>query len=301
MSNSYFPIPGPQGISVTTTGPTGSTNMNNNTGPTGQSRTSSSYGTGPAGPNGVITGTGLTGPNGQNGNVNVTGPTGHSASNGTTGPTGMAGNVNTSTGPIGYQGQNSLGTTGPAGQHTNIYNYIPIVAATGQTGIAYNSSYLNSAIDINTFNSTTTFNLPSLGSVSSGNWFNISKKAFDSGGGVYAVSSNTLKITANGTDQIFGAIQSSFNTTPSTSSLTSVLSNQTDGSNALIVSTGNSWKLNNNAFGWNPDFIWKVVYMGYDTTDPIDQQILAAVADGYNLIILAFYMFSLSGPDPSSG
>ena len=275
------------------TGPAGSASGTGATGPTGQP--------GPTGQSGSASGTGATGPIGPAG---ITGPTGHA------GPTGQAGSASGTgaTGPTGQAGptgpsssSSSTGATGPTGA-INLYHYIPITAATGQTCIA-GGALINSAVDIDTTNTSTTLLLPALGSVTPGNWFNISKKATATGG-VFSVSSNILNIAASGVEQIYGPIYSSLNETTTTVSLNTISSVQTDASNALIMSAGNVWKLNGPAFGWSQPssgFAWKVVYMGYDTTLPIDQQILDAVSEGFNYIVLAFYMFSIPGPDPTSG
>src|SRR5438046_2505730 len=209
----YIPVSGPVGP----TGPTGprGTNTQGSTGPTG-----------PTGPTGM-------GPTGPTGLSSITGPTGQTV------PTGAAG----STGPTG-----PTGTTGATG--SALYHYVAITTATGQTGINYISSYLNSDIDIDTTNSATTFHLPSIASVSPGNWFNISKKAVNTAG-VYAVSSNTLTISATGTDRLYGAINSTTTPVPTTISSLTIVSNLQDSSVALLMQAGDVWHINNLAFGWH--------------------------------------------------
>src|SRR5437868_11183352 len=292
---------GPTGATIQFTGPTGPT------GQTGQMGNTGSIGkTGATGPTGQAGLTGQTGPTGQTGRMGPstastgpTGPVGPNNSNGTTGPTGRIGatGITGPTGPTGQTGrtgstgQQQTGPTGPAGAvgpAEALYHYVPITTATGQTGISYSSTYLNSAVDVDTTNSATTFYLPTIASVSPGNWFNLSKKAVATGG-VYAVSSNTLTISATGTDRIYGAIESSTNTTPTVVSATTIQSNLDDASNVLLIQSANVWHINELAYGWGTSqtgptggFQYKVVYMGYDNTDTIDVQITAAVNDGYN-------------------
>jgi hypothetical protein len=237
------------------------------------------------------------------------------------GPTGPnSGGTETSTGPTGPQGiqgipgssVGSTGSTGPTGAGTILYNYIPLTASVTTT--PYINIYLNSAIDIDTTNTPTQLSLPLLSSVNAGNWFNISKKAVDNAG-TFNVSNNALTITTSGSDKMYGVIYSSLSTTPTLISDNMITSVANDPSNALIMSAGNVWKLNGPAYGWSlltpgtgatgptgatGSINYRVVYMGYDNNGTIDQQILNAVNDGFNYIILAFYMFSLTGPDPFS-
>ena len=289
---------GPQGLPGSSTG--------TSTGPTGQQGPTGAQG--PQGPPGSSTGT-STGPTGQPGSTGPTGAQGPQgppgSSTGTsTGPTGQPG----STGPTG-QGQTGptglRGPTGPASS-VNLYNYIPLVATSTTT--PYNTNYINSAIDIDTTASPTTLTLPLLSSVNSGNWYNISKKAVATLG-EFDVSNNELTISTSGSDKIYGSIYSSLVNPPTLISATGITSVSVDSSNALIMSAGNVWRLNGPAYGWTvantgstgpAPSNYVVVYMGYDNNGTIDQQIINAVNAGYNHIVLAFYMFSLTGPDPFS-